>query len=65
MTFEHYVNKLDELSKLVSGAPALSVDEWIWNLFVILIFFVILVIGWFMLSAAIFWCFIMSFTRNR
>lgn len=54
MTFEQYVNKLSELNQFIEGAPALSGDEQIWNIFVVLIYFVILVIGWFMLSAFIY-----------
>lgn len=54
MTFEQYVNKLSELNQFIEGAPALSVGEQIWNIFIVLLALIILVIGWAILTTIIY-----------
>ena len=54
MTFEQYVNKLSELNKFIEGAPALSGNEQIWNIFIVLLALIMLVIGWAILTTIIY-----------
>lgn len=54
MTFEQYVNKLSELNQFIEGAPALSGNEQIWNIFIVLLALIILVIGWAIITTIIY-----------
>lgn len=54
MTFEQYVNKLSELNQFIEGAPALSGNEIIWNIFIVLLALIILVIGWAIIATIIY-----------
>lgn len=54
MTFEQYVNKLSELNQFIEGAPALSGNELIWNIFIVLLVLIILVIGWAIITTIIY-----------
>lgn len=54
MTFEQYVNKLSELNQFIEGAPTLSDNELIWNIFIVLLALIILVIGWAIITTIIY-----------
>lgn len=54
MTFEQYVNKLSELNQFIEGAPTLSGNELIWNIFIVLLALIILVIGWAIITTIIY-----------
>lgn len=54
MTVEQYVSKLSELNQFIEGAPALSGNELIWNIFMVLLVLIILVIGWAIITTIIY-----------
>lgn len=69
MTFEQYVNKLSELNKFIEGAPALSGNELIWNIFIVLLALIILVIGWAIITTIIYGillvlCYLLGIDKN-